>query len=297
MVYRSRFNQGWFLWLCMWSCLVIVLSISACSGVALPAPNNGTPPSHLSSPLPQASPDLIQPGVLTVGSYLQYPPQAFLDPASQRPMGFDIDLITEIAHRLGVKVSITNMEYKTLPDAVTQGEVDVAIAAIPISDTLQAKVNFVPYFKGGEALLVPRGNPLQIATLNDLCGRSVGVVQNSLEQSDLELTSASCVEAGQASIRLTYISPPDTFIDALTQKRVEATFQDLPQVDFYAMKYANLVQQAGPILNVTMEGIAVRKESVNLGHLIQVVLDTLRKDGTYNRLIKKWGLIHGALSS
>lgn len=294
-MYRSRFNRRWLCLLCMWSCLVIALSVSACSGLALPGRNDGKPSSYLSSPQTQASPDLLQPGVLTIGSYLQYPPQAFVDPASQRPAGFDIDLITEIAHRLGVKVSIINMEYKTLPSAVVQDEVDVAIAAIPISDTLQTAVNFVPYFKGGETLLVPAGNPLQIATLNDLCGRNVGVVQNSLEQSDLALTSASCVEAGQAAIKLSYISPPDTFIAALTQGRVEATFQDLPQVDYYAMKYPGQVQQAGPILNITTEGIAVRKESVNLYRLIQFALDTMHKDGTYNHLIQKWGLIHGAL--
>ena len=47
--------------------------------------------------------DLITPGVLTVGSDTTYPPQEYIDPTTNKATGFDVDLITAIAQRMGLQ--------------------------------------------------------------------------------------------------------------------------------------------------------------------------------------------------
>ncbi|GHO44253.1 transporter substrate-binding domain-containing protein [Ktedonospora formicarum] len=239
---------------------------------------------------------LINAGVLTVGSYLAYPPQAFTDQVSHQPTGFDIDLITEIAKRLGLKVNVVNMPYTTLIDSIVHGDLDVAIAAIPITDMLRTKVHLIPYFKGGEALMVPWGNPSHIGSLDDLCGKKVAALKDSLEQSDLKSTSTSCVEAGRPSIDVKLATSYEEMMDNLYLRHIDATFLDLPQAGFYAAHHPQHVEQTGPLLNVTPEGIAVNNDDANDLYLaIASTLTILQRDGTYQRLIKKWGLTEGTI--
>lgn len=278
-------------------CIGIFLTLSACSGGATTPKTKVASPTQSESQTIQTPTDLINAGFLTVGSYLEYPPQAFSDQISHQPTGFDIDLITEIARRLNLKITIVNTPYSSLVDNVVQGELDVAIAAIPITETLKAKVHFVPYFKGGEVLLVQRGNPLHIRGLDDLCGKRVAALKNSLEQSDLNLANTNCTESGKPSIEVIVANKYTSMMGELTSKRIDATFQDLPLADSFIDRNPNLVEQAGPIMNITTEGIAISKdERGNLYSAIEAVLNAMQQDGTYQKLVQKWGLTNGAIA-
>ena len=124
---------------------------------------------------------LVSAGVLNVASDTTNPPMEFIDPATQRVTGYDIDLITAIAQRLGLKAQILTTKAEVIISDLENQRYDVAISAIDITPDRQTKVNFIPYFRGGESLLVQAGNPGHIAGLADLCGRAVGV-QNATRE-------------------------------------------------------------------------------------------------------------------
>ena len=117
----------------------------------------------------------ITPGTLTVGSDTTYPPQEYIDTATNKATGFDVDLITAIAQRMGLKANVVTTKFPTIIDDLGNKRFDVVISALTINAARQQKVDFVPYFNAGESLLVQNGNPK-----NTICRslKSVAVIED-----------------------------------------------------------------------------------------------------------------------
>lgn len=270
---------------------MLILLLAGCDTVTNMQRGAGTP-----DPTARATPslDVVASGVLTVGSYTNYPPQIYVDARTHQVEGFDADLIRAIGQRLGLRVEIASLEFSSLAEYVVNGDVDLAISAIPMTPALQKKVQFVPYLQGGEALVVQQGNPLKIASVEDLCGQRVGVKVDTLEQEDLTMQSDSCKRNGKAPLVISALTDQQSVIQLLLKKQVIAVYQDAPQADYFIKQYPGRFELGGPITNTTVEGIAIRKDNSSLFQAVQKSLAAMHKDGTYHALIVKWGLIHGA---
>src|SRR5947209_2943092 len=116
--------------------VVLILLLAACGSSAGPASNNG--------------PDLITPGVLTVGSDTTYPPQEYIDTTTRQAAGFDVDLISAIAKLMGLQATIVPTKFATIIDDLVAKRFDVVISPVPIPAERQTKVDFVPYLHAGE---------------------------------------------------------------------------------------------------------------------------------------------------
>src|SRR6266851_4534739 len=146
--------------------VVLCLLLAACGNSTTtgssPTPNPATP--TVAPPN-----DLITPGVLTVGSDTTYPPQEYIDTTTNKAAGFDVDLITAVAQRMGLKANVVTTKFDTIIDDLSNKRFDVVISAVTINPDRQKKADFVPYFNAGESLLVQAGNPKTITSLADLC--------------------------------------------------------------------------------------------------------------------------------
>ena len=266
--------------------VLLTMLLAACGGStsnAVPSPNPATPTITPPS-------DLITPGTLTVGSDTTYPPQEFVDPTTGKATGFDIDLITAMAQNMGLKTTIVKANFNTIVDDLTAKRYDVVISAQTINDERKKKVDFVPYFKAGESLLVQKGNPLNLKTVSDLCGQTVGVQDGTVELDDLNAASKSCTGASKPAIKLSVLKDQTDVIQLLVNKRVVATYQDSPVTDYYIKLNPGMYEVGGSVVNQAPEGISVRKGDTSMFNAIQEAFQRVKSDGTYDTLFKKWGL-------
>lgn len=91
---------------------------------------------------------------LRVGSETVYPPFEFLDSNSGKYVGFDIDLIDEVAKRAGFEPQILSMGLDSLIPALMSGSIDVAVSALTITPERAAKVDFTkPYYESGLSIM------------------------------------------------------------------------------------------------------------------------------------------------
>jgi polar amino acid transport system substrate-binding protein len=240
--------------------------------------------------------DLLTPGVLTVGSDTTYPPQEFIDTGNKQAMGFDIDLITQIADLMGLKVNVVSTDFTTLIDSLSNKRFDVVISAVTVNPDRQKKISFVNYFSAGESLLVQQGNPMHLKSASDLCGLNVGVQKATVEQDDLTAASKDCTVRGKLPIHLTVLENQTDVVALLANKRVVATYQDSPVTDYYIKQHPGEFTVGGSIANAAPEGIAVRKGDTSMLIAMQTAFDVLKINGTYHRLILKWGLANEELS-
>jgi polar amino acid transport system substrate-binding protein len=261
--------------------LVLSLLLAAC--------NSGSAPNA-------SKPDLITPGVLTVGSDTTYPPQEYIDSTTNKAVGFDVDLISAIAQRMGLQAHIVTTKFDTILDDLASRRFDVVISAVSITPERQKKVDFVPYVTAGESLLVQKGNPQNIQSTDDLCGLSVGVQSGTLEQGVLQSSSDNCGEQDKPAITIVALQDQTAVIQLLAQNRVEATFQDSPVTDYFVQKNPDQFAAGGPVVFSGPEGIVVRKNDASMLNAIQTAFNQVKADGTYHQLLLKWGLTNAQLA-
>jgi len=273
--------------------VVLCLLLAACGGTTTtgssPTPNPATPTVAPPS-------DLITPGTLTVGSDTTYPPFESIDTATGQAKGFDVDLITAIAQRMGLQAKVVTTKFDTIIDDLTARRFDVVISALSVTPDRQKKVDFVPYLNVGESLLVQAGNPLNLKSTADLCGKNIGVQDGTTEQIDLKTASAACVKAGKPAINVTTLQDQTAVIQLLVSHRVVATYQDSPLTDYYNKLNPGQFTVGGSVVNAGPEGIAVRKGDTSMFNAVQTVFNQLKASGAYHSLILKWGFTSEEIS-
>jgi polar amino acid transport system substrate-binding protein len=277
------------------ACIVLALLLAACGSTTTTGGSGGGGKSQ--GPAVAPPNDLLTPGVLTVGSDTTYPPQEYIDTTTHQAAGFDIDLITAIAARMGLQTRVVTTSFDTIINSLVAKRFDVVISAVSITPEREQKVDFIPYFEAGESLLVQAGNPKNIKSPADLCGMPVGVQNGTIEQADLQTASTNCKKAGKPAINITALTNQTDVIQLLATNRVVATYQDSPVTDYYIKLHPGQFTVGGSVIGAGPEGIVVRKGDTSMFNAIQTAFNQLRANGTYHSLILKWGLTDEELKS
>src|SRR5215469_8140848 len=114
---------------------------------------------------------LIDAGKLTWGVAATFPP--FESMADGKAVGFDIDMMDAITDKMKLQSAMSGMEFKGLIPAILGNRIDVIVSGMYINPERSQVVDFVPYLKVGNQLLVTKGNPLHVKEKMDLCGHRI----------------------------------------------------------------------------------------------------------------------------
>ncbi|MDQ0921548.1 ABC-type amino acid transport substrate-binding protein [Pseudarthrobacter sp. W1I19] len=138
----------------------------------------GSPASTPSADNPYA---LIQPDTVRVASVGDLKPYAFAD-AQGNYTGFDVELFKDVAKRAGVdNVVFTGQDFSAILPAVANGQFDVGVAAIGITDKRKETVDFSNGYLAGY-LTVLTTKDSGIKDVEGLSGKRLGVVQGTLQE-------------------------------------------------------------------------------------------------------------------
>lgn len=112
-------------------------------------------------------------GELIMATDAAWAPFEYID-ANEQPVGSDIDLAQDIADALGVKLTILNISFDSLATALQNGDCDIAIAAMTITDERKEAMDFsIPYTVSQQYIIVPETDN-DTKTLEDLAGKAIG---------------------------------------------------------------------------------------------------------------------------
>jgi len=215
-------------------------------------------------------------GYIIMGTEATFPPFEFRNEKNE-VVGFDIDIGRKIAEALGVELKIIDMPFDSLIPSLVTKKIDMAIAAMTITEERKKSVSFSDsYFRAGQVIVVRKGYP-PIKTLEELKGKKVAVQQGTT--GDLIVSE---IEGVQIS-RFTRFT--DAFLE-LMNKRVDAVVLDFAPARAYVAMYPQLIITSD-VLSEEEYGIAVRKEDTDLLEFINDVLRTMKKS-PYDLLVEKW---------
>jgi polar amino acid transport system substrate-binding protein len=270
-----------------------VLSVLSLAGVlALAACSAGSPQAAGAKSASPPKP------VLTDGINVGFPPFEYYS-SSNEIIGSDIDLATALAGQAGFTLKIVNTSFTSIIPGIAAGRYNVGISGFTDTKQREKVVNFVDYLEDGTSLLVKKGNPGGLGlTNNTICGKSVALVEASSQlQLVVPIVDKSCKTAGKpapAWLILPEAADPPL---AVTDGRAIAALIDTASGAYLVKTSPAEFQLApGPQLATEPMGLAVSKGS-GLASRLEHALQQLIENGTYRKILRKWGLTSGAVTS
>ncbi len=216
---------------------------------------------------------------LKVGANIGNVPWEFQD-SSGKLVGFEIDLVNEIAKRLGTTASIVNIPFTGLFGAVQSGQIDAAVSSITITPKRLASVSFAqPYYDSDQSLTVKSDSGLK--SLKGLAGKTVGV--------DTSSTGDIYATQHQAEFKIATIQRYEGLVPAmldLAAGRIDGYISDIPALQYYVKdKPAYAVVER--ILTGEQYSIMFAKDAP-LADKVDAVVTKLKQEGFIAGLHEKW---------
>ncbi|MFD3935492.1 ABC transporter substrate-binding protein [Streptomyces sp. NPDC058611] len=237
-------------------------------------------------------------GTVRVATDVPYAPfEMFVTEGKPELTGLDYDLGQALGAKLGVKFAFTPQKFDGIVPAIQAGKFDVAMSAMTDNKERQAVVDFVDYSVSGSGIMVVKGNPEKIATLNDLCGKKVAVQAATNQLDLLKGHQAACKAAGRAEIDIqTFPKDSDAQL-ALRSDKVVAQVQTKPAAGWTAKTAdgGNTFEvvddpAAEGGYGASPNGIAVSKKLPELSDALQKALQSLIDDGTVTKIFDQYGV-------
>ena len=118
-------------------------------------------------------------GKLLVGTTGDYKPMSYLNKQTGRYEGFDAEMASSLAKKLGVALVYVPTTWKTLQDDTMAEKFDVAICGITVTDARKKVMAMSdPYLTFGKTILVTKSKAQQFKSLDDVNQPSVRVMYN-----------------------------------------------------------------------------------------------------------------------
>ena len=120
--------------------------------------------------------EICEKGVLTVSTDPAYPPQSSLNEQTGEYEGFDIDVATEIAERLGVDVAWEAPSWDVITAGSWNGRWDTTVGSMTPTNDRQEVLHFTEPYNYTPAVVVVLADDSSVTDLStDLDGKKIGV--------------------------------------------------------------------------------------------------------------------------
>ena len=236
---------------------------------------------------------------LKIGSDVAYAPVEFFKVGTQDVQGIDWDLAQAMGQKLGVTVSFQNTTFDGIIPALAAKRFDLIMSAMSDTPERQKQIDFVDYFNAGTSILVKKGNPEGIQSLDDLCGKTIALQKGTTQVDVASAQQSKCQAAGKPKINvLTYDKDTDAQLQVRSGRAV-ADMNDFPVAAYAAQTIGggSDFEVVGQQIEAGPYGIGVRKDDTQLRNAMQAALKAVIADGTYDQILQKWNVTQGALKA
>ena len=268
---------------------VMVCTLAACSGTTPGNENSMADKSEGSNVQTESTPESKseKTPVYKVLTNATFPPFDTIDENTGEIIGFDMDLIAAIGEDQGFQVEFVDMAFESLIPAIETGNGDIIAAGMWSGDPERiAKVDFSEtYWTDGAALLVKTENTA-ITGLDSLTADMKVATQIATNYADDLQAMVEEGTLGEAVI----LDGFDTCVLQLINGDVDAVMAGASIVQAYMDKNPEALKVVGDKASYEDLGFAVQKGNAELLEKINAGLANVQENGTYDELLKKWGL-------
>ena len=268
--------------------LLLPLLIAAiCTGMLAGCGTGSSSSSAAPSAEAVTSPDGALKGVtLKVGTSGLFGPFSYYDQDGTTLIGYDIDLINALQGILGFEIEggqIQAMSYSALTTSVAEGKLDLAAAALCVTDERKQVIDFSNVYQdSGLVVMVNTENTTEINSVEDLAGKTVAVEKGTASHAYASKTLSGSTIQVHDTITTAYLS--------LEQGKVDAVIQDGPGAAFYIKTAIETkLKVVGDEFNQGQSPYAIAfTKGFKYVDLFNAALEELKANGTITELENKW---------
>jgi len=233
-----------------------------------------------------AEPRTIEPGSLLIATSSPFPP--FAVERDGTDSGFDAELMRAVCGQLGLRWSLVRVEgsdYNGIFDGLRTGDYDAVVAATTITSGREMVALFSePYLDVDQALLVDSTAGVHITSTDDLATEVVGAETGRTS----ETVADELLDAGRVrDVRRYACGGVVAAIEDLLAGRVAGLIALAPVASWFAREHEELsvVQM---VSTGEQLGVAFAPGNVTLRDAVNEALETCRRDGVLERLVRRW---------
>ncbi|WAL94638.1 ABC transporter substrate-binding protein [Streptomyces sp. Je 1-369] len=215
------------------------------------------------------------------------PPGALYLEDGRTIVGQDIDFADAAAKVLGLKLKREAASFEAILSALGSGKYDLGTGNFGVTDERRKTIDFVTYINDGQGFAVRENSELKKVTdFEQLCGLNVATGAGTTFEVTLEDNKHVCEEAGKKPYSVKTYAEQGAIWAALQQGRADVVMSTINGLR-YAVKQQEGLKFLGEYRRLDV-GFAFEKGS-ELAPAFRAAVDQLIKDGTYDRILKKWG--------
>ncbi len=218
---------------------------------------------------------------LVVASDATWPPMEFVD-ENKNVVGFDIDLVNEVAKAAGFEVEVKNTAWDGIFAGLAAGNYQAVASSVTITEERKATMDFSePYVNAGQVLVV-RKETAGVATLADLKGKKVAA----------QIGTTGAIEIGKVEgVELKSYDEVGLAFEDLANGNVEGVVADSPIAANFALQnasYKDKLMIVGVPFTDEYLGFAFKKGDAKTLKLFNDGLAKVKSSGKLEELQAKW---------
>lgn len=237
-----------------------------------------------------AAPEAIaKAGKIVFCTELAYAPWEMINPETQQPEGFDIDIASALAKAMGVTSEHKNIAFDGLIPALQAGQCDAIISGLADKPERREVVDFVNYAVSGNALITRADDTRTFNALEDLSGLKVSVAVGSALEAELKKANETLKSAGKPEINILALQSGTDAFQQLTAGLADVYLGSTDQAGYYNKQKPGLLRLASPQLFSLTIGVATLKKDSALHDAFDASLKEIKTSGEYKNILDKWG--------
>jgi polar amino acid transport system substrate-binding protein len=301
--------------------MTLVLAACGGGGTASPSAAPSSGPGKVASIAGEVPDSVKSAAPLQIATDATYAPNEFIDPNTGEIKGWDIDFGKALCSEMGLACTFNNVTFDDIiaqlkastPSEVAGGDKPRYQFSISSWSPTQARENggidFITYYKAGEAWLVKAGGSMSVNSAADMCGHTVAVESGTTEESDawgymgkmvggtaISGDKDNCTTAGKQDITVLSFSTQTQANSALLSGRADIGFLDSPVAAYQVKQTNGKLKTSGTPCSLAPYGIALVKGSA-LETALTDAVKHLIDSGYYTTILKNWDVLPGAIKS
>ena len=174
---------------------------------------------------------ICESGVIKVSTDPAYPPASSLNPETGEYEGFDIDVATEIANRLGVSIEWETPKWEAITAGNWQGRWDMSVGSMTVNKERAEVLDFTPaYYYTPAAIAVPEDS--DVTSLDQLSGTTIAVCSGCTYdfylQGTLEIPGYTFDPPPMSDVAIKGFDTDSTAIQAVESGQADAVMSSTP---------------------------------------------------------------------
>ena len=216
-----------------------------------------------------------------------YTPLNFADPKSGKGIGWEYDAVNEIGKRLNATINWNIMSWDTMIQAVHDGQFDIGMDGISITDERKKQIDFSDPYMVSEQFMLVRADESRFTDSKSFAANDKLLVGAQSGTTNFYVSVSDLLGGNDKSPRLKLFETFGASVQALKSGDVDTVLMDRAGADGYVGASPGSFKIVGSGLGHDEFGFILKKGS-DLIAPVNAAMAAMKADGTLKALDKKW---------